>query len=75
VKIAAHVRNGQVVLDEPMSLRDGTKVEIVVAEQDGFDEEPDMDELDAALDESRAQIERGEYEDARSVVLRIAARM
>lgn len=76
--ITAHVRNGQIVPDEAIALAEGVEVEVLVREdEDDVDDMTDTEreELEAALDESREQFERGEYEDARTVVLRVMARM
>jgi hypothetical protein len=71
--ISAHVRNGQIVPDDPIQLREGDALEVVLLEDDEMSAE-EMAELDDALDESRAQFERGEFEDARAFVLRLAAK-
>jgi hypothetical protein len=71
--VRAHVQNGQIVLDEPIQLLDGADVQVLLPDHLEMSAQ-EMEELDAALDESAAQIERGEYVDAREFVLRLLAR-
>ena len=71
--VSAHVQNGQIVLDETVELVDGTHVEVLLPEQDDLDAK-DLAELEAALEESTAQFARGEFEDARSFAVRLAAK-
>jgi hypothetical protein len=68
------VQNGQIVFDEPVELVEGVDVEVLVPDDDEMSPE-DLAELDAALDESTAQFERGEFQDARAFVLRLAAKL
>jgi hypothetical protein len=56
--LKAHIRGGQVVVDEPTELPEGEEVQVVLGSNE-------MDEaaraaLDAALDESEAEAARGE---------------
>jgi hypothetical protein len=71
--VRAHVQNGQIVLDEPVQLLDGADVQVLLPDHLEMTAQ-EMEELDAALDESAAQIERGEYVDAREFALRLLAR-
>jgi hypothetical protein len=57
--LKAHVRGGQLVLDEPTELPEGTEVELVPVEDDELDE-AGRAELEAALDESEAELDAGE---------------
>ena len=56
--LKAHIRAGQVVVDEPTELPEGEEVQVVL----GADEMDDAQRaaLDAALDESEAEAARGE---------------
>jgi hypothetical protein len=71
--LRAHVQNGQIVLDEPAELLEGADVEVLLPDQDEMSAE-DRAELEAAVDESAAQFERGEFEDARAFALRLIAK-
>jgi hypothetical protein len=71
--LRAHVQNGQIVLDEPADLLEGADVEVLLPEPDEMTVE-DQAELEAALEESAAQFERGEFEDARAVAIRLLAK-
>jgi hypothetical protein len=71
--LKAHVHKGQIVLDEPAELLEGLAVEVVLPDQDVMSA-ADLAELDEALDESRAQMDRGELEDAGAFAVRLAAR-
>jgi len=57
----AHVANGRLVLDEPTDLPEGLVLNLVVDDEgDDLDDE-ERAELHAAIDESREQIQRGEF--------------
>lgn len=71
--VRAHVRNGQLVLDEPVELAEGVDVEVLLPDHDELSME-DRKELEAAVEESAAQFERGEFEDARAFAVRLLAR-
>lgn len=67
--VRAHVRDGRIVLDEPVELPEGAAVEVLLPEQ----VEIDRAELDAEVDASSEEFERGEYEDARALAARLVA--
>ncbi len=69
----AHVRNGQIVLDEPVELPEGVAVEVLLPDHDDLTTEERV-ELEAALDESAAQFARGEFEDAHAFARRLVAK-
>ena len=71
--LRAHVRNGQIVLDEPVELSEGASVEVLVSDDDAMIAE-DRPELEAAIEESAAEFSRGEFEDAGSFARRLAAK-
>jgi hypothetical protein len=67
--ISAHVKNGQIVPDEPIELYDGDAVKVLV--QDNSDDEMTAEgraELEAEIEEGIAEIERGEFVDAHELV-------
>ena len=61
--LEAQVRGGRLVLDEPTELPEGTEVELTVVEDDELDPE-ERARLLRELDESQAEYERGEHDDA-----------
>jgi len=71
--VSAHVHNGQIVLDDPVDLPEGAAVEVLVPDHDELTAEARAD-LEAALEESAAEFERGEIEDARAFAFRLVAR-
>lgn len=71
--VSAHVHNGQIVLDDPVDLPEGATVEVLLPDHDELTTE-DRADLKAALDESAAEFERGEIEDARAFALRLLAK-
>ena len=56
--LKAHVRGGRLLLDEPTELPEGTEVELVPVDDDEMDES-DRAKLEAALDESEAELDAG----------------
>src|ERR1700755_1826242 len=75
VKFSAHIENGQIIPDESVELFDGKAVEVLVP--DDIEDEmtaEEQEELDAALDEAEAEIERGEYVNAREFALTLFAK-
>lgn len=67
--VKAHVRNGQIVLDDPMELPEGAAVEVLVPDE----VEPTSEELDEEIELSKAEIERGEFLDARELARKLAS--
>jgi hypothetical protein len=67
----AHVRNGQIVLDDNVELPEGVAVEVLVPDDEMTIE--DRAELEAALDESTEEFARGEFDDARALAQRLVA--
>jgi hypothetical protein len=70
--IRAHVHNGQIVLDEPVELSEGTSVEVLLPDDDPTAEE--WAEIEAEIEQSAAAFERGEFEDAHELLRRLEAR-
>ena len=68
--LRAHVRNGQIVLDEPATLEEGATLYVVARSHD----EPDLAELDRVLQESVDDFENGRFEDAREFAARLVAK-
>ncbi|HEY4180003.1 MAG TPA: hypothetical protein VGM90_24340 [Kofleriaceae bacterium] len=71
--IKGHVHKGQIVLDEPADLTDGTPVDVTASEQDDFDgmTAEERAELEAGIAEGIADIERGDVVPAREVIQRL----
>ena len=61
--LKAQVRGGRLVLDEPTELPEGAEVELTLVEDDGMDSEERV-RLLKELDESQAEYERGEHDNA-----------
>lgn len=70
VTLEARVRNGRLVLDEPVDLPEGTTVQLVPVDDDDLDD-ADRARLHAALLESAEQFERGEGIPAADVLERL----
>jgi hypothetical protein len=62
------VHNGQIVLDEPAELQEGTELEVLLPESE------DLAELESAISASKIEFERGDVEDARTLLARLRAR-
>lgn len=58
--LQAEVRDGRLVLDEPVDLPEGTKVELVLADDGDELDEVERQRLHAALQRSAEQLARGE---------------
>lgn len=71
--VKAHVHNGQIVLDEPVELPAGVAVEVLLPEAGDLTADERL-ELETALDESAAELARGEFEDARAFARRLVAK-
>jgi hypothetical protein len=71
--IRAHVKNGQIVLDDPVDLPEGVAVEVLLPDRDELTDH-ERAELEAAVEASAAEFERGEFEDAHAFALRLVAK-
>ena len=71
--VSAHVHGGQIVLDEPIDLPEGAAVEVLLPDHDELTAQERAD-LESAVEESSAEFQRGEIEDARAFALRLVAR-
>lgn len=67
------MHNGQIVLDEPVELPAGVAVEVLLPEAGDLTADERL-ELETALDESAAELARGEFEDARAFARRLVAK-
>jgi len=56
--LKAHVKNGQLVLDEPVDLPDGSEVRVALVGGEELDD-AGRAELEAALGESEAELDAG----------------
>ncbi len=68
----AHVKNGQIILDEPTDLTEGAPLLVLRMTDDMSDQE--RAELERAVEEGAEDFERGDFEDARELALRLAAK-
>jgi len=71
--LRAHVQNGQIVLDEPVELPEGVAVEVLLPEHDDLTADERV-ELEVAIEESAAELARGEFEDAHAFARRLVAK-
>ncbi len=56
--LKAHVKGGQLVVDEPVDLPEGSEVRVALVDDEEMDE-AERAELEAALEESEAELEAG----------------
>jgi hypothetical protein len=70
--IRAHVQDGKIVPDEPIELPEGAAVEILVPDHEMSAQAGA--ELEAEIEASAAEFERGEIEDAHAFALRLVAK-
>jgi predicted house-cleaning noncanonical NTP pyrophosphatase (MazG superfamily) len=72
--LKAHVKNGQLVLDDPdVNLPEGAEVELHLVEDDEFDPE-ERERLLQAIEESEEDIERGDYVDGMEFIAQLRAK-
>ena len=70
--LKAHVKNGQIVLDEPVELPEGAVAEVRLLHQD--EENPEeRAAIDAAIDEGIDEFEAGQFVDDETVRAMIRA--
>lgn len=58
--LRAHVENGKVVVDEGVDLPDGTSVKVAIVDDNDQLDDEDRARLHAALEQSQAELDRGE---------------
>jgi predicted DNA-binding antitoxin AbrB/MazE fold protein len=56
--LKAHIKGGQLVVDEPVDLPEGSEVRVALLDDDEMDE-AERAELEAALEESEAELDAG----------------
>lgn len=66
--IRAHVHNGTIVPDEPIDLPEGAAVEVLLPENG------ELAEIEAEIEASKAEFDRGEFEDAHAFALKLVAK-
>ena len=72
--LRGHVENGHIVLDEPRDLPEGIDVEIALLDADDDEMTPEeRADLEAAIDRSIEQADRGETIPAEEVLRRLRA--
>ena len=74
LNLKARVRDGRLVLDEPVDLPDGTEIELAPVDDGDTLDEAERERLHAALRLSLDQFARGEGEAASDVLKRLKAR-
>lgn len=72
--LRGHIENGKIVVDEGVDLPEGTEVRLtLVDDADELDDE-ERSRLHAALDQSQAEIDRGEGAPASEVIAELRNR-
>jgi hypothetical protein len=71
--VRGHVKDGRIVLDDPVDLPEGAAVEIAVLGDDGELSAEERAEAEAAIDEGIDQAERGETSPIEDVLRRLRA--
>jgi hypothetical protein len=71
--LKAHIKGGQVVLDEPTLLPEGAEIELTLVEHDEFSPE-ERARLDASLERSLEQARAGQLVDGDEVIRKLLAR-
>jgi hypothetical protein len=66
--LRGHIENGKIVVDEGVDLPEGTEVKLTLVDEAAELEEEERARLHAALDESQAEIDRGEGVPASEVI-------
>lgn len=56
--LKAHVKGGQLVVDEPVDLPEGSEVRVALVDDDTLDD-AERAELEAAIEESEAELDAG----------------
>ena len=69
--ITAQVRDGRLVIDEPIDLPEGTEVELLPLDPGDWLDDADRAALHAALARSQADVDAGRLVDAMDVLKRI----
>jgi hypothetical protein len=72
--LEAHVRNGRLVLDEPVDLPEGTRVALIPADDEDDLDESERERLHAALRRSAQQLASGEGIAAEDALRRLRQR-
>lgn len=67
MRVTAHVKGGQVVLDEPTDLPEGTRLEVELVDGDDLDD-AERAELHAALAESEDDVAAGRLRPASEIL-------
>lgn len=74
--LKAHVKNGQIVLDEPVELPEGAEADVLVHVADPHDQmdEQERAELLQAIDEGLADVDAGEVYELKQVIASLGTR-
>jgi hypothetical protein len=71
--LRAHVRNGKIVLDEPTDLPEGAAVQVLLPDSGSLTAK-ERAEIEAGIEASAEEFERGEFEDAHAFALKLVAK-
>jgi len=74
--LKAHVKNGQIVLDEPTELPEGAEAEVLLHVADPHDrmDEQERAELLQSIDEGLAEVDPGDVCELREVIASLGTR-
>jgi hypothetical protein len=72
--LRGHIENGKIVVDEGVDLPEGTQVKLALVDETDEVDDEDRARLHAALDESQAEIDRGEGVPASEVIAELRSR-
>ncbi len=74
--LKAHVKNGQIVLDEPVELPEGAEADVLVHVADPHDQmdEQERAALLQAIDEGLADVDAGEVYELKQVIASLGTR-
>lgn len=70
--LKAHVKNGQIILDQPEELIEGAPLLVFRVTDDMSNQE--RAELEQSVEDGAEDFERGDFEDAREFAARLAAK-
>ena len=72
--LRGHIENGKIIIDEGVDLPEGTEVRLTLVDEAHDLDDEDRARLHAALDESQAEIDRGEGVPASEVIAELRNR-
>lgn len=72
--LKAHVENGRIVVDDPVDLPEGTKLEVYVGEPDDDMSEQERAELLRSIDDGLEDVDAGDVREFKEVVSSLGTR-